>query len=265
MKGRSAMRTVYGPVYSPQFGMVLGVDMVASHRKYCTYDCIYCQSARRTHGVARRRQFVGMSAVQAMLESFQPSDADYVVFAGMGEPTLASNLGEAMELAKAVLGLPVAVLTNSSLLPKEDVRRDLLKADMVVAKVDAPNDELYQQINRPFVPFSMREILGGLEQFAGGFAGKLVIQPTIIAENSAVAGELAAICRKLSPCQVQLNTPVACPAEVSMVEMERIRGDFVDMKTLSVYETRKPERRSLSLGLPPLRPNAEVMLMAWAT
>lgn len=259
------MKTVYGPIETAQLGRVLGVDMVASHRKYCSYDCIYCQSAKRTHGVFRRRQFVGITWVQAILEKEKPFDADYVVFSGMGEPTLASNLGEAIQLVKSLLGLPVAVLTNSSLLPREDVRRDLDDADLVVAKLDAPNEELYQRINRPFVPYSFEEILAGLQQFRTEYRGRLALQATFLPENSAFATEIAAIAERIAPFEVQLNTPLECEAQVVRSDLERIRGGFAGLKTTSVYEAQRPDREPYSLALPPLRPNARVMLMAWAT
>ena len=258
------MRSVYGPIETAHFGTVLGVDMVTSQRKYCSYDCIYCQSARRTHGVARRRQYVGLTWVEAILEKEKPFNVDYVVFSGMGEPTLASNLGDAIDLVKSSLGLPVAVLTNSSLIPKEDVRRDLSKADVVVAKLDAPNDELFQQINRPFVPYSVDEILAGLQQFRSEYQGRLVLQPTLIAQNSDVAGELAAIAKRLSPCEVELNTPLACKMQLSAEDLDRARLNFAETKTTSVFDSRESVEDPFALRMPPLRPAASVMLMSWA-
>ena len=259
------MRTVYGPIETAQLGRVLGVDMVASHRKYCSFDCIYCQSVRRTHGVARRRQFVGISWVQALLENEETFDVDHVVFSGMGEPTLASNLGEAIDLVRSLVGKPVAVLTNSSLMPRDDVRRDLSKADLVVAKLDAPNEELYQQINRPFVPYHLAEIIAGLERFSAEYEGRLVLQSTFLPENRAAAAELAAIASRISPSEVQLNTPLEYDTQVARADIERIRDGFAGMRTTSVYEVQRPDRGPFSLALPPLRPNTGVMLMAWAT
>ncbi len=259
------MRTVYGPVETAQMGRVLGVDMVASDRKYCSFDCVYCHSSKRTQGVARRRQFVGISWAQAGLEEGKFHEVDWVVFSGMGEPTLASNLGEAISLAKSILKLPVAVLTNSSLMPREDVRHDLAQADLVVAKLDAPNEEVFQQVNRPFVPYGIDEILAGLKGFRSQYRGRLVLQPTLVAENRACAEELAAIARRLSPCEVQLNTPLESQLRLSAHEVEAVRTSFGDLKTTSVYEAQRPRRDPFALGLPPLRPNAGVMLMAWGT
>ncbi|MGI5837395.1 MAG: radical SAM protein [Chloroflexota bacterium] len=259
------MRTIYGPVETAQFGRVLGVDMVASQRKFCSFDCVYCNTSKRTHGISRRRQFVGNTWIQAILEREIPFDADYVVFSGMGEPTLASNLGEAIDLVKSLLKLPVAVLTNSSLIPRDDVRRDLKKADLVVAKLDAPNEDLFKRINRPFVPYSLDEILAGLEQFRAEYNGRLALQSTFLPENRAFAAELAAIAQRISPTEVQLNTPLDCPTMLAQSELERIRDGFTGLKTTSVFESRRPVARPFSLAFPPLRPNAGVMLMCWST
>ncbi|GAH47536.1 unnamed protein product, partial [marine sediment metagenome] len=100
-----------------------------------------------------------MSQLAQELEAVRNIVVGYVTFSGVAEPTLASNLGQAIELVKSVLGLPVAVLTNSSLMPKENVRYELGQTDVVVAKVDAPNEELFRQINRPKIKCTLNEIL----------------------------------------------------------------------------------------------------------
>jgi wyosine [tRNA(Phe)-imidazoG37] synthetase (radical SAM superfamily) len=210
------MKVVFGPVHSWRLGRTLGVDIVASNRKHCSFDCVYCPGGACTHHVTRRAWFVGMSELQRLLESYrweaeyegkcEPGyEADCVAFTGRGEPTLASNLGEAIELARSLLFLPVAVFTNASLMPRDDVRRDLAKADMVVAKLDAPDEGLFHSINRPFVQYSLAEIVDALREFRRNFEGRFVVQTTVVDANRASLPKVVAIAHDLSPDEIQLN------------------------------------------------------------
>ena len=146
------MNIVYGPVPSWRLGRSLGIDLVSAQGKTCTFDCVYCQLGRTTCSTDQRQVFVETEQLQAELATLPPIEIDYVTFSGTGEPTLAANLCEALRLVgewSAPRGLPTAVLTNASLLSRPDVRRDLAHADLVVAKLDAPNEALFQVINRP--------------------------------------------------------------------------------------------------------------------
>lgn len=260
------MKTVFGPIDSWRLGKTLGVDMVSSDRRYCSFDCTYCPHSKHTNGIARRRWFVGMSAVQALLEQVEPGQADCITFTGTGEPTLASNLGEAIDLTKSLLRLPVTVLTNSSLIPRDDVRAELAKADTVVAKLDAPDEDLFQAINRPFVRYSQAEIVEGLREFRRSFTGKLVLQMTFVEMNKPVAYKMAALAHKLSPDEVQLNTPWPCSTEPLMAaEMEKVVEEFVGLNVISVHGKQPTRERSLEReDLEPVGANTEVMLMAFA-
>ena len=155
---------IYGPVPSWRLGRSLGVDILSTKGKTCCFDCIYCQLGRTVYPLTGRKEFVSLAELAKELEAVKGVAADYVTFSGVGEPTLASNLGEAIRLAKSVLALPLAVLTNSSLMTREDVRKELILADVVVAKVDAPDEELFQQINRPIIRQTLYEVLKALER-----------------------------------------------------------------------------------------------------
>jgi wyosine [tRNA(Phe)-imidazoG37] synthetase (radical SAM superfamily) len=176
--------------------------------------------------------------------------ADYATFSGVGEPTLASNLGQAIRLVKLALGLPVVVLTNSSLMPRKDVRQELAQADVVVAKLDAPNKKLFHTINRPTVGYSLDEILQGIRRFRSEFSGKLALQIMFIAANKDHASEMARIAEQLSPDEVQLNTPLR-PCAVKPLPPEDIsairRAFFMFRNVVAVYEASGPEVTPLNL------------------
>ncbi len=266
------MKAVFGPVHSWRLGRTLGVDIGAPDRKYCSFDCIYCPGDKRPRRATRRRHYVDMWALQCLLRSDAVISGhvpftDYVAFTGRCEPTLARNLGQAIELAKSMLGLPVAVLTNSSLMPADDVKHDLAKADMVVAKLDAADEGLFQVINRPFVQYGLAAIVDALREFRREFQGKFVIQTTVVDKNTASIHEVAAIAHDLSPDEIQLNSRLpGGNGRVSAMatEVETIRSSFPDLNvTISDTGDQLSERVADVVELQRSgRHNAEVMLMA---
>jgi wyosine [tRNA(Phe)-imidazoG37] synthetase (radical SAM superfamily) len=190
-----------------------------------------------------------MGELRAELKAASNIEADYVTFSGMGEPTLASNLGQAITMTKSIFSLPVAVLTNSSLMPMEDVREDLARADVVIAKVDAPNEELFRQINRPRTGYTLDEILQAIRLFKEEYRGKLALQMMFIEANRGYAKQMAEVAAWLSPDEVQLNTPLRpCPIEpLPPEEMVIIEQEFAGLNAISVYESSKPEVVPLNL------------------
>ncbi|MHB1414534.1 MAG: hypothetical protein ACYC1C_04715 [Chloroflexota bacterium] len=209
---------------------------------------------------------MGLSAVDALLRTAAPEDADCVVFAGGGEPTLAGNLADAVCLARSVLGLPVAILTNSGLLPRDDVKNDLAKADTVVCKLDAFDDESFIAINRPTVPYTFTQILGALGEFRTGFAGKMVLQIALVPENRPHARRLAALARELCPDEVQLNLRAPWwSTGITDDEIRRIHGSFSGLNVHCVHTDGPSWAQVSDTGhLEKSHPNAAVMLMGVA-
>jgi len=241
---------IYGPVPSWRLGRSLGVDLLPGDGKTCSFDCLYCQLGRTTRCLTERADFVPLDTVRRELERARGVAADYVTFAGMGEPTLASNLGEAIRLARAVLGLPVAVLTNSSLMAREDVREDLSGADVVVAKLDAPNERLFRRINRPSPDCRLQDVVRAISLFRAEYAGKLALEIMFVRANKASATEMATMARELSPDEVQINTPLrpCAVAPLAAKEIAAIRGQFADIAVLTVYEGARPVVMPLDVG-----------------
>jgi len=218
--------------------------------KTCSFDCTYCQLGRTARRLTIRAEFVALNVLARELEAARKVAADYVTFSGMGEPTLASNLGDALRLARDVMGLPSAVLTNSSLMAREDVRRDLACADVVVAKLDAPDEQLFRRINRPLVRFSLTEIVEAIGLFRATYRGKLALQIMFVEANRRAAGRLAAIASRLSPDEVQINTPLRpCPVmPLTAEEMAAIREEFRKFpNVVTVYDAPRPEVTPLDI------------------
>ncbi|HID87765.1 MAG TPA: radical SAM protein [Anaerolineae bacterium] len=237
------MAYIYGPVPSWRLGRSLGVDPISTEGKTCSFDCIYCQLGRTRYPATERSLFVRAHELAAELESLEGVAMDYVTFSGMGEPTLAANLGELVETVRGHLPYPIAILTNSSLMARKEVRKDLMGFDLVVAKVDAPDEELFQRINRPFVKDRLEEIIEGIRRFREEFGGRLALQMMFVQANRDRAAEMAQIARELQPDEVQLNTPLRpSPVEpLSPAEMEGIEAQFAGLHVRNVYRAERPE------------------------
>ena len=137
-----------------------------------------------------------------------------------------------------------AVLTNSSLISREDVRRDLSLADVVVAKVDTPNEKLFHEINQPIMRYTFAEIIRALKLFSKEYQGKLALQMMFVEENKGYALEMARIAKQLLPDEVQINTPLRpCAVQpLSPEEIATIRQAFSGLKgVVTIYEAPRPE------------------------
>ena len=244
------MAILYGPVASWRLGRSLGIDLLNAKRKVCTFDCVYCQLGETSRFFVEPKEFISLDQLTSEFESFRPIDADYATFSGMGEPTLASNLGKAIELARSVLDLPIAVLTNSSLMFREDVRERLARADVVVAKLDAQSEELFSVVNRPASSLRFHTIVDGLRQFRNTYQGKLALQVMFVQANEGYAEGIAELARSISPDEVQINTPLR-PSKVKPLLPENvanIRAKFSNLRNVvTVYEAPRREVRPLDL------------------
>jgi wyosine [tRNA(Phe)-imidazoG37] synthetase (radical SAM superfamily) len=245
------MSIIYGPVSSWRLGRSLGIDLINTRRKVCSFNCIYCQLGETSQFIVERREFINLEQLTSEIKSLSPIKADFATFSGMGEPTLASNLGEAIKLARSMLDLPIAVLTNSSLMFREDVRQLLIHADTVVAKLDVPTEELLTIVNRPAPGLYFDRIKDGISIFRDMYKGKLALQVMFIEANKDYASEIAALARQISPDEVQIDTPLR-PCKMKPLPREdiaSIREKFNNLRNvITIYDALKPEIRPLDLA-----------------
>ncbi len=236
------MKSIYGPVPSWRFGRSLGVDPICSMKKICSFDCVYCQLGKTKNKTIERKEYVECAKVCEELEGVDKSTTEVITFSGTGEPTLNQKLGDMIEFAKK-FGFPVVILTNSSLLHLEEVRKALGRADIVSAKLDAPGERLFQKINKPIEGISFDNVLDGLRNFRKEFEGKLALQMMFIRDNQEAAGEMAELARELKPDEVQIDTPLRpSPAPpLSKEEVDQIEDSFKGLPFISVYKKRKPK------------------------
>lgn len=153
--------------------------------KFCSYSCVYCQVGKTRKNIINRQVFYPVCDILTAVKNRVDNSAlrneriDYLTFVSDGEPTLDVNLGEEISLLKQ-MGIPIAVLTNASLLWSTDVKQDLLKADYVSLKVDAVSESLWRQIDRPHKKLKLSEVLDSIQDFAEAFDGTLVTETMLV-------------------------------------------------------------------------------------
>lgn len=211
------MRHVFGPVPSWRLGRSLGVDPVPL--KTCNWNCIYCQLGRSRPMIDTRKVWVPvedlvrevMSAVRA-----HAGDIDWITVVGSGEPTLHSELGAVIRSVHARTDIPIAVITNGSLLHMAEVRRHLKIAQAVLPSLDAGDAELYRRIARPLGSASFERLVEGLVQFRAEYRGALWVEVMLVRgvnDSDEALERLCEVLERVRPHQIHLNVPTRPPAE----------------------------------------------------
>ncbi len=209
----------FGPIPSRRLGLSLGINTIAP--KHCPYACTYCQVGRTTDNqLDRRTVFEPEEILRATRGKLDQAEAagvqiDALTIVPDGEPTLDINLGRSIA-ALRVFGIPVAVISNASLLWQATVRAELALADWVSLKIDSALPRTWWRINRPNKRLRLEAIVKGIEAFAVQFEGKLVTETMLIDginENNASLESVAALLAEIQPAVAYIAAPTRPPAE----------------------------------------------------
>jgi wyosine [tRNA(Phe)-imidazoG37] synthetase (radical SAM superfamily) len=209
----------FGPVRSRRLGWSLGINNVPS--KTCTYSCVYCQVGATDRARLERAEYFDpaaiVDAVAARLAECRAARqvVDYATFVPDGEPTLDWNLGVEIRLIAALDGR-VAVLTNGSLLWRDDVRDELAAADWVSVKVDTVDEPTWRRLNRPNGTLRLETVLEGVRRFAAEYRGDLVTETMLVAgvnDDDVTLKRTAAFVSALKPRRAYVAIPTRPPAE----------------------------------------------------
>jgi wyosine [tRNA(Phe)-imidazoG37] synthetase (radical SAM superfamily) len=212
----------FGPVPSRRLGRSLGINNIPP--KACSYSCVYCQVGPTQATEIVLRKFYAPDQIyreveKHLVQTREKGDrVDYLTFVPDGEPTLDAQLSETIECLRP-LGIPVAIISNASLIWREEVRESLMKADWVSLKVDAIDESLWRQLNRPHPSLDHQAILNGMLVFADDFRGTLATESMFVKglnDNDQTANDLAGFLGKLGPDIAYLSVPTRPPTEQSV-------------------------------------------------
>ncbi|MCK9341604.1 MAG: radical SAM protein [Synergistaceae bacterium] len=206
----------FGPVPSRRLGQSLGINNIPGD-KICTYACIYCQVGATRHYTLERQSFYSPEhifvAVEEHLSKLQAMP-DYLTFVPNGEPTLDVHLEESISLLKKI-GIPIAVITNASLLSDLQVCDALSLADWVSVKVDANDEAVWKKINRPHPKLTFNGYKEGLQAFASSYKGILATETLMVegVNNGAVLlQQNASLIATINPATAYISIPTRPPA-----------------------------------------------------
>ena len=209
----------FGPVPSRRLGRSIGINSIPP--KTCSYSCVYCQIGRTTKFTATRGHFFDPNEIgKALYERMEKARAggervDYVTFVPDGEPTLDENLSEARHIVSAH-GIPTAIITNASLIGREDVQRDLAGFDLVSLKIDSVLPGTWLKVNGPHPSLDLEAILEGSLQFARDFKGILLTETMLVRGLNETEESLSATAEhidRLNPRCAYVSIPTRPPAQ----------------------------------------------------
>jgi wyosine [tRNA(Phe)-imidazoG37] synthetase (radical SAM superfamily) len=204
---------VFGPVPSRRLGRSLGINNILP--KTCTYSCVYCQVGKTTNKTVDRQAFYKPEELTREVKrknnkvTVRNEKIDYLTFVPDGEPTLDLNISEEI-LSLKQTGMPTAVITNASLLWRDDVKEDLQEADFVSLKVDAVSEGLWRRVNRPHKDIKLNMVLKGIREFTEEFRGTLVSE-TMLIGNTDYGNEFERIAEFLAELKKLNKAYIAIP------------------------------------------------------
>jgi wyosine [tRNA(Phe)-imidazoG37] synthetase (radical SAM superfamily) len=209
----------FGPVPSRRLGRSLGINNIPP--KVCSYSCVYCQVGK-THRLQMERcpfyrpeEIFKAVKKQVQKAGNKGESIDYLTFVPDGEPTLDANIDYEIELLKSI-GIKVGIITNASLISREDVRNELMKADWVSLEIDSIRKKNWRRINRPHQGLELGIILKRMLNFSKIFPGELVTETMLVKDiniDTGILTEMAEFISELNPAKAYLAIPTRPPAE----------------------------------------------------
>lgn len=215
-------QTIFGPVPSRRLGFSLGIDLVPY--KVCSLDCVYCQIDRTTEKSLTRKDYVCIDTILDQLQTrlAEGVQADVISLTGSGEPTLNAGLGDLIDGIRALTAIPIAIITNSTLLNEPEVRAQCAKADILLPSLDAVMPKAYARVNRPHETLTVETLIQGLVDFRTQFSGEIWLEIFLVEGMNTDAEHLQALRHaidRISPNRVQLNTAVRPTADSGIMRM----------------------------------------------
>lgn len=243
---------IFGPVPSRRLGMSLGVDLVP--KKVCSLDCVYCEVGKTTKLTLERKEYIKLDTLKEELTHYFKNnpDPEYITFSGSGEPTLNIFIGEVLQFIKQNKPhIPIAVLTNGTMLFDENVRAAIKEANVILPSLDAATESVFKKINRPQNDLKIDKYIQGLIDFRKEFKGVIWLEVFILPDYNDSPHELNELKKaimKIKPDSIQLNTldrPGTVPnlRGATRIELERIVRLW-DLENLEIIAA-SPERKNI--------------------
>jgi wyosine [tRNA(Phe)-imidazoG37] synthetase (radical SAM superfamily) len=230
----------FGPVPSRRLGLSLGVDIIPN--KLCSLDCVYCEvGITDKRGLARKEYLPAneiITEVKQVIKEYP--NIDHITISGSGEPTLNSKIGDIIHGIKQNTKIPIAILTNGTLLDRPEVRQEIMEADIVSPSLDAVTPEVFEKIDRPNPNLKIDKIVNGIRQFRKEYHGRLWMEILFVRginDHDEEVLKLKQVIDEINPEKIHLNTVIRPPAyaiaqpvsEERMLEIRKILGGHAEI------------------------------------
>lgn len=221
LKMSGEMKYIFGPVPSRRLGESLGISPIP--KKACNYSCIYCQLGRTDKMTAKRQEFFPLDEILEEFDSIDLSgkNIDVITIVGEGEPTLYSRLGDLIIELQIRTDKPIAVITNGALLADEEVRNELLSADIVLPSLDSVNHDMFKRVDRAHGSIKFDDVYNGLVEFSKNYRGQLYLELMLmdgINDDDDSLMHFKELVSRVRYDRLYINTPVRPPAEADVNE-----------------------------------------------
>lgn len=222
------MKYIYGPLKSRRLGLSLGVTLTPY--KICSFNCVYCQLGKTINTTSERREYIPIQEIINELKLWlqnnilEAKDLNYITLSGSGEPTLNIKIGQLIAELKKITPVPVAVITNASLLNEALVRQALSGADLIIPSLDAVDPAIFTKVDRPKEGVNVEDIINGLIVLRKEFKGKIWLEVMLVKginDDLAHARKLKDSMLKINPDKIQLNSPVRTTAEDNILAVDK--------------------------------------------
>ena len=224
------MKYIYGPVKSRRLGSSLGITLTPY--KICSFNCVYCQLGKTTEKTIERKEYIPVQEVINELNiwlqnnNLEAKNLNYITLSGSGEPTLNIKIDQLIAQIKKITAIPVAVITNASLLNIDLVRRELLSADVIVPSLDTTTQEIFAEIDRPQENIKIEELINGLIALRREFRGKIWLEVMLVKginDDLDQIRKLKDIIEKINQDKIHLNSPIRVTSEENILPVDKKR------------------------------------------
>ncbi|MEK6714869.1 MAG: radical SAM protein [Candidatus Omnitrophota bacterium] len=233
------MKYIYGPLQSRRLGFSLGVSLTPY--KVCNLDCLYCQLGPTTVKTSQRKEYIKIKDILRELKEFilnfdfKTCHIDYISLSGSGEPLLNSGISKLILGIREITPIPVALITNASLLKNKAIRQEILGVDVILPSLDAPDEETFEMIDRPSVKIKIENIINGLIELRKEFKGRIFLEIMVISginDNIDFFARFKEIISKINPDKIHLNTPtrhtsepgILAPSQKNLKKIKELLG-----------------------------------------
>ncbi|MCX5712773.1 MAG: radical SAM protein [Candidatus Omnitrophica bacterium] len=222
------MKYIYGPVQSRRLGFSLGLSLTPY--KVCSLDCVYCQLGKTSVLTLKDQEYIPISEIIDEFKSWlaatgeQYKKLSYITISGSGEPTLNTKIGDLISQLKAMVNISVALITNSTLLSRPEIRRQCLGVDLIVPSLDAVTQEIFDKVDRPAKEINIEEVIVGLVALRREFRGKIWLEIMLVKginDDIRHIKKFLPIIELINPDKIQLNSPVRATTESNLQSLPR--------------------------------------------